>query len=711
MSAISLPLNILPYLRTAAFTTLAVVLLTACSEGTGDGGGTTDTNGTNDSQGGVLSAESAVAGARGSVVLAVDGALPDNDEVPVLVEVVPLPTQDASLSADVEALGETFALSSDRPVRASPATPFFLGLPLPEDADPDQLSIAVLDFDTMFAPPDGDDVTGLKREWAYLDAVVDTQTNLVISPLLGLTPEPMIAVVVQSAAFDSRLPESMTGADFEGTCGPGFTSAAESCTATDRSAAASMLEESYYSLTLKGFTDEPHLKRGIGSFSISQLGEDNWSATYVPGPYQIQLRPSSDVNAGGMYSSSSGRIWLAIDTNGVNEDRRTTVRHEYVHATQYAGFDGFTSSAAWLASRWVIEGQAVVAQASFNALERDDRNPRTVDTTLKRSRWNGSAWDPAPSSEYMAQDFWWYLIQRFDADISLLQPFMDLGMEATDVDATLRAEYPDDFGDSGTFGGLPQAYWDWVKNQVFEKGVDMEDARFGHTCEFTAPAATPSALTYVPNGANGTVSETLRPLTAKVVQATFPSGEAWGERLRVTTNSEEVRSTVYHVQTNGGTLGCIDQEDTDVQMVTASEESQTYFVVIANTSLSNDRSFTVAFDGTLSASITSPEDDTMYGIWEDEAGDTGHTVTFNATGSSPQEGSLAGESLSWKFRRTNSSTGSSDWIDAGTGSTVDIFFGWNSCSWQNYDVRMTATDSQGLSASDTISVSIQPPVC
>ncbi len=859
-------------------------------------------------RGSSLSTDSAAPGEGGSLVLAVEGALPDDDEVQVWLEVVPLPTDRASLSADVEARGEAFALSTDRPVRASPATPFLIGLPVPDGADREQLGIAVLDFDTMFAPPDGDDVAGLGKEWAYLDAVVDADTDLVIAPLIGLTPEPLVAVVVESAAFDSRPAATLAplaDATFRGTCGPGFFSAVETCTATDRTTAASMLEDAYTTLTGLGFTDDPHLKRGIGSIDISHLGGLSWRVAYVPGPYQIQLRPSSGVNAGGMYSSSSGRLWLAIGTAGVTEARRTTVRHEYVHATQYADFDGFPSKAAWLASRWVIEGQAVVAQASFTALERDERDPRVVDTTLERSRWNGSDWDPAPSSEYMAQDFWWYLIQRYGADIALLQPFIERGLATADVSATLRAEYPDDFGGSGPLGGLPAAYWSWVKNQVFEKGVDMGDARFGDTCEFTAPAATPSTLTYVPYGENETVSETLPPLTAHVIHVTFPSGDGWRDTLRVTSSSGYVRSTIYRVASSGGTQGCLAQDDADARTVTASDESQAYYVVVANTSMSNDRSFTVAFDGTAgieivapsdgssvdegeiafradlesfdastdvrwtyrrpadnllwtftertasgettswtlcdgdylitaealqgssvvasttidltvedlgatdppdacrpavtilepidgrsyladsplelraavqntrsavlgprydvewrigspsgpivatgvdttasfaegsvtlyvsygvatdsvtftslaatndppSASITSPDDGTMYGWWEDEAGvgGNGHTVSFTGTGSSPQEGSLTGASLTWEYRRTD--TGSGSWIETGTGTTVGIFFGWASCSWQYYDVRVTATDSQGLSASDTISLSIQPPVC
>jgi hypothetical protein len=112
-----------------------------------------------------------------------------------------------------------------------------------------------------------------------------------------------------------------------------------------------------------------------------------------------------------------------------------------------------------------------------------------------------------------------------------------------------------------------------------------------------------------------------------------------------------------------------------------------------------------------SAEITSPDDGTYFLFSDPESGvgGDGHTVTFNGNGSSPQEGSLTGGSLTWEYRRTDGS--GTDWLDAGSGTSVDIFFNWVSCFRQNYDVRVMATDSQDLSATDTIAIGIQPPIC
>jgi len=79
-----------------------------------------------------------------------------------------------------------------------------------------------------------------------------------------------------------------------------------------------------------------------------------------------------DALAGGMFSSGSGRVWVAVDTGCVNAGDRSTVRHEYVHATQY-GYGLSFASGEWLASRWSIEGQAVLLQTDYDALTRSAR--------------------------------------------------------------------------------------------------------------------------------------------------------------------------------------------------------------------------------------------------------------------------------------------------------------------------------------------------
>jgi uncharacterized lipoprotein YbaY len=73
--------------RTAALSTLIVGLLAACAEGK------SDTKDKAESPGSALSTDTAVEGKGGSVMMALKGALPEDDEVRVWLEVVPLPAE------------------------------------------------------------------------------------------------------------------------------------------------------------------------------------------------------------------------------------------------------------------------------------------------------------------------------------------------------------------------------------------------------------------------------------------------------------------------------------------------------------------------------------------------------------------------------------------------------------------------------------------
>jgi len=575
-----------------------VLLLAACA---GPGVGIDEQLGERLEPGGV------VAGAGGSWLAATEGAL----AAPIFIDITSVdePTRDVPLTVGVRAVGEAFYVAANVTAGASPTNPFVLLLPVPAGADPERLAVAVLDSESVYAPPD-DDAGSLQATWTYIDSVVEDA--FIAAPIVGLAPNGFTAVVVEHDAFDSRAPDVTTSVtplaeSFTAVCGPGFDDAPETCTAADRDLLAAMLEEAYLQLTALGFTDDPRLARASGGFELYLVGGLPIGVTWVPGPYRIELRPLSTVPAGttGMFSSSSGNVWIAIGTGGLTEARRRTVRHEYVHATQY-GYDPVFGEGEWLASRWVIEGQAVVADTSFVTLQRSTRDPREVDTTLQRSRWDGTAMGPLPASEYQAQDFWFYLAQRFAVGIEFLEPFMAQGLRATDVDSVLRREYADAFGAAGLQGGLPRAYWDWVRNQVFEKQVDMRSLiDFGTACSFASATATPVTITYnraVPPSAN---SETLPPLTTRVYRVDFPtwSGGGYGATMNVTSPSGAIRSVFFR---DGAGAGCANVPDQSVRSVAIDAQSERYYVLVANTSFNNNASYTLSFDTPRSLVIDSP---------------------------------------------------------------------------------------------------------
>lgn len=835
-------------------------------------------------------------GADGTWLAAMPGAL--EEPVWIIIEPTDDPTTQVPLAGGAVARSPAYRVTASEAVGVSPSTPLLLMLPIPDGADRDHLALAVLEDELTYAPPDDDG--DLRPEWVYVDAVVDR--DVVVAPVLAIDADGWTAMLVEHPAFDSRQVSDGTDVQrldtaFEGVCDPGFDDAPETCTATHRNLVAAMLEDAFDDLTALGFTDGPRLLRGAATIEVDWTGGIPTISEFTPGPYQIALRAAStiDSNASGMFSTATGSIWISIDTSGVTEARRRVVRHEYVHATQY-GYDPVFASGEWLPSRWVIEGQAVVLESSFAALQRANRVARAVDDSLRRSRWDGNAFGDEPSSEYEAQDFWFYLAQRFGAGPEFLIPFMEQGMRATDVDTVLRRDYAAAFGASGATGGLPRAYWDWVRNQVFENAVDMTAPfQFGAPCTFNPGSATPVVIAYDRTAPPAATTETLGPLMTRVYRIDLPawSGGGYGATMRVAPSNGSVRSVFFR----NSDANCASVPAQNVRSVSVADAFERYYVLVANTSLGDDASYTLSFDPPstlvidepsagaripegsvplratiggdgggsvfwrvegidsdflwtpttasgeagsvvlcdgsyrISASVTgatsgaqpsasvdvtvtdlgnvgpppqcmpevtivdpsdggtftnstpvtlradarsrgvttypirwrtgsatgtviatgadveytfgagdvdlfvtygvavdsvsftviddareppqavilAPANGASYPWFDDTAGSSGHTIAFAGVGTSAAEGSIGDSDLRWYTRRTD--TGPSTWAFRGTGTTIDLFFGWASCTWQTYDVRLQVTDSIGLVGNVTHWVSIQPPIC
>jgi len=564
---------------------------------------------------GTLEPGGAVVHASGTAALAPDGSFTGSIEL--TIEPVADPTVTVPLPAGVEAIGDAFGFSASAGIAANPGSAFVIALEVPPGEDTGDLAIAVLEPDGLYgdpAPP-GDDTSGLPPSWIVLDAAFDAESRLLLAPVLAFSSDGWDALVVRSdthetlttSAADTTFTRQQADPGFVGVCGPGFGGAEESCDLSDLTLAADMLEDAYDELTGFGFTTTPRLARALAALLFDPA---TLSIDLLLGPYLIELRPASAEIAGGLYSSGTGRMWVAIGTDGLTEARRPTVRHEYVHATQY-GYDPTTSSTAeWRRSRWVIEGQAVLLQGGYGALVRNGRPVRAVDDTLERSRWTGSAWGPLPSSEYDAQDFWVYLANRFGhTDAAFLEPFMDEGVRAVEVDRVLRREYPADFGNSGLAGGLSLAYWEWVKNQVFQKEVAPGSTVFGAPCTFTPGSASPTEIAYDPSAPPATVSRSLPPLTSHVyrVDLAAAGGDPYVARFAVQSSSSAVRSTFFPA-VPASASACFGQADAGARDVVVDGSAQSHYVLVSNTSRSVTHDHTLTFPDARTVAITSPSD-------------------------------------------------------------------------------------------------------
>jgi hypothetical protein len=571
---------------------------------------------------------------------------------------------------------------------------------VPEGASTDHLAIAYLDRGRVeFGEPIGDEVEGTVA-WVFLDAFLDAETRLLFAPVYNVTPDGWEAVVVRSERFETgraTSAESLTGQqtfaplEFEATCSPLFDGSGvpETCGDAERQAAAGDLEDVYDDLTGLGFTDQPKLTFEAEEVrvAIDSLVPLRYAVRVDPAAWVMELRPASQVNNAGMYSSGSGSFWAAIGTGGVTAGTRSTIRHEYFHATQY-GYDP-DLGAGWLRARFSIEGQAVLSENSVPTLNRDGFGPRAIDDTLLRSRWTGNSWGPAPFSEYQAQDFWLFLGERGGhTDLSYIVPFAEEGMAPEDVDAVLERDW------SGTYpDGLEDAYWDWVKNQAFEARHDLDGAMNGDctfdparvgTVDLTAgPAQSPSA------------SFSLDPVTSEVVafELSNPAATPAAFDLSVPVTSADQRVKFYAPADAGSDACWDDLELPQTSVVVPAGDTVSRYALAANVGLGSTFSVTAQVQPSPVLEIVTPEGSYQQGDTLDFRADltgladpSGIDIAWTATDAEDQPVSLPFTTAS-----------------GATESYADV-----PCS--DLLIRAEATLPGGATVADIQSVSCVPPV-
>lgn len=556
---------------------------------------------------------------EGAAIGAPEGALAG--EAMVTVTHLDKPSVEVPLPGSIEPVGDVVRLESEELVDVPAGAPLLLGLPVPSGVDAERLAVAVLDVGGGVEATDAEEELDEEAllTWTLLDAFHDEEEGLLLAPVLQIDGRAFEARIVTGASLRSRpTTRGPQGADptasqrvqvvepgFEARCGSQFPTATETCGTADTNDAAAVLRTAFEDLTGLGFTKSPKLQRAVDTVQISQSGF-GLRLTVIMGDYQMELRPASLQNAGGMYSSRTGTFWVATTGGGLTAGQRETVRHEYFHATQYGyGLDFGPGRTRWLRSRWSIEGQAVLSENSVPTLQREaNRNPRNVDDTLYRSQWTGSAWGPAPASEYEAQDLWAYLAARTgETDLSFLVPFAEEGQEPEDVDAVLAQEYP-------TIGGLDELFWDWSRNQAFEKQIDIGGLVLGDACSFRADAADNLVTLVHADGVNTSADVTLAPMTSRVVafELEAPADSGLFVEMRVQGAGVSTIRTKFYDELDQASPFC--WTDAELPLLSAgltAGEQRNFWVLVANTSLTQSRTVTVKADAAPRVTVLEPQ--------------------------------------------------------------------------------------------------------
>lgn len=562
-----------------------------------------------------------------------EGAL--EEPVQVLISRSSDPTDVTPLPESMDQHGGFYHLGAESDTFAPVEHPFVVGLPLPDGAPTEDLALAVLvpaqyiHIDTRpgvsyIEPADA---------WDFLPATHDEESNQALAVTPSLTASPVTATLVSATYFSSTSSNSDTTTiadqqslpsdvllgtvlnrhfwfspyprqadepDFIAVCGPPEGDADAGCEQGDLNRAALDLERVYSDLTGLGFR-LPRLNRRAIHISLRGRG-----ASVDLGAYVIEVRPCdrSELDTVGLYISN-GRAW-ACNGNGMD----MTIRHEYFHATQYA-YEAVLENAT-TREGWFIEGQATASQQSESILTRDSaRGLRDVDKSLRGN--NGV---------YRAQDFWLYVGKKLNADLTFLIPIFDYPPNAEGVNAAILEEYP-------RLQNLPSLYWDWVKNQTFEKVIDLDILGVPCTLSITGdgryrtltisggnPTGEPRKIVYdlsllvyeEPSEPLDPLSLDdeqlafrdrgirLRALDADVVIVEFPARiGGYSTPMSVLSSNVNVRSKFYDVAYSGGTR-CRDEPDaSSLQVGLQSRQSRTIYVLIANTDMVKGATACISF--------------------------------------------------------------------------------------------------------------------
>jgi len=496
------------------------------------------------------------------------------------------PFGDTPLPPGVQAVGDPFRLGGDRDAYAVGDALIVIGVPVPAGTPTDDLALAVLQ------PPDGlDDGDGERAEWVLLPGTFDPESDTLAVGLGAIMSEGRIMVMVRSPDHDSAPPVDGDRLDPAQTIvlGDGFVVrcvgfSAGFCTAADRASTAAALDEAYAAWVDGLGFPEPRLNRRL-------LAIESWFPLRISvGAFEYELRSFArsecrNQDGRGRYIRDTKVAYTCFDPSQ-SAPAHDTTRHEFFHALQY-GYPEHLDKRGSI-SNAVAEGTATAAMMSQAGLQRSSsRRLRRIDSRLFTT-------GDAIGADYRAQDFWIYLPLRFGMGLDYLKPILAAGATTPTVDAVLSTHggYPENLT-------LPEAYWAWAKNQVFEKAIDLGGGVLGDRCTLNTNVVTPTPIAYDVGAPPAPVTVSLAPTSSALFEIDF-AGEPDGgyeAALTVLTSSPAPATTRAKLYTAAaGTTACEGDPEGLMHGVFV-EDDTTRYLLVSNTSTSLSTNVSVSFGG------------------------------------------------------------------------------------------------------------------
>jgi len=429
---------------------------------------------------------------------AAEGAL----EFPVAVstESAEDSTSETPLPPEASAAGDFVEVSGDRDIYIPAGdSPLYLVLPLPGDAEPSNLGLAVLEGGRETA---GSELPADIQYWSVLPGMYDSQNGLFVVPVRFLRTDGMTVGLVESDTYDA--PALSGSSESGGSARPtgiidggdepvgavraaidGATSRPEQssqkddfyvvCRGFDGSGCGDAVKSdvrdhlnSIHSDFSSGFAG-PALRRTLPGRTVD--GREGRFYRYVVRPEGSE-RPCREGD--GLYSPFTRTAVTCHDPSTEDPPSQATTRMEYFHAMQYTYPFFDRRYAGNKGAAWLLEGPAAVAKNTNSTADKAVRWNRTsgakdlrnVDTSLTAR--TGKAPFPAEGT----QDFWVYWSRS--ENLSPKELFVPLWESNTG-----RAPSITDVNESYD---LASAHWGWVRNQAFEARVTDGNSDLNGTC-------------------------------------------------------------------------------------------------------------------------------------------------------------------------------------------------------------------------------------
>jgi uncharacterized protein (TIGR02145 family) len=522
-----------------------------------------------------------VVGVDGVVIGAPEGSL--DEEVEIRIEKVEDPTVDIPLPEYIkrdDLVGNFYEFTASDEVIIDDHNYLIIGLPVPEGVSPDNLSIAILMSPEMIIMNGEFDPSML---WTTVRGYYDEESELfgTIVPYVGTIP--YTAVLVEGVSYIEleiddvdnsfeleKLETDQEPLGFHVKC-VGFDPG--ECTIDHRVQTLNALNEIYNIYVLQLGFEEPNLRYLMVDLNI-------W-----PPSISIQKRYEYRLEKNNTHNGYYNLMWRMAATQypaGDSPDDTTTY-HELFHSMQFGYSNVSFNQIPMLRSVFgVIEGTAVASEMSLEGLRRSNnarfkssRFPMAVDVSMfKNTLFSSDCWEMDPhlgivknylpcGSDYRSQDFWVYVgkvMNPHNPQMDFLVPLFEKGGLKHHIDEMLQED--------GTFSSLSDAYWQWARNQSFEKSVILGSDHNGNPvpggdpCALYYSSATPDTINFDPAYWEDYSQDfQLDPLTSKVFQFNFEPDEQAYETETIWLFDSHHSKVKYYYDYEAGTTDCINRAD------------------------------------------------------------------------------------------------------------------------------------------------------